>query len=385
MDEHDSEAMRDSLSGEPPSSDARLADARDRISKLEAELSAKRGEVEALRAARARDAAALAQHDQVRAELESLQDEHAELQLQLGVQRTRGDELAGLLATERSWGDELERLLKDARARGDRLERELADERSVGLAHELYETEDAWDSPAAAEIDAALAAGLADRLHGAARADELDTAQDALDRAHDASGTGGAPLPAPPAERITAPRWSHSAQLHLTAAQAGCRDWHSVVTETVRIVGSEGGWEAVIAWALDQRDNHYTCRATWCRAPDRMASFETAMWQVRQAGSGSPISDVATAAEPQLLSGLDAAADPHLTTIARAGMHTVVLVPVRHGLETAAVLELCTRAELNPDPELDIAVRVIAAGLANLHQLLTTDRTPQWGDRRYRL
>ena len=378
MNEHDSDGMKTPLSGGASPSCATLAEAQERIAELEAELSGKRGEVEALRAARVRDAAALAERDQELAELESLREQSEDWDAQLSVQRLRGDELAGLLATERSWGDELERLLRAARARGEELERALADQRDLVLAHEVGEAEEPGDGDAASEAEAAPVAGVD-------REPEPQPGVDALDRAQTSPDAGGAPEPVPAAAGAGAPRWSHGAQLTLTAAQAGCPSWGSVLNATVRIVGSEGGWDAVIAWVLDKRDTRYTCRAAWCRAPDQMARFETSMWQVRQAASGSCIGDAASAVEPEWLRGLDGATDPHLASVTQAGIKTLGLLPVRHGLETIAVLELCARAELEPDPELNIALQVIAAGLASVHQLLSAAQTPRWTSGHHRL
>jgi len=378
MNEHDSEGMKRPPSGEQSPPRENLAEVRQRIAELEAELSRKRGDVEALMAARVRDAAALAERDQERAELESLREQSEDLEAQLSVQRARGDELASLLATERSWGDELERLLAAARARGDKLERELADQRHLVLAHEVGEAEEPGDDDAAIETEAAPAASVEGEP-------EPQPSVDALGASHVSPDAGGAPELARAAAGTGAPRWSHGAQLTLTAAQAACPSWESVLNATVRIVGSEGGWDAVIAWVLDKRDTRYTCRAAWCRAPDRMARFETSMWQGRQAASGSRIGDAASAVEPEWLRVLDAATDPHLASVAQAGIKVLALVPVRHGSETIAVLELCARAELDPDPELNIALQVIAAGLANVQQLLAAARTPRWTSGRHRM
>jgi hypothetical protein len=349
----------------------------ERIAELETELSGKRGEVETLRAARARDAAALAERDQERAELETQRKHIDDLEAQLDLQRTRGDELAGLLATERSWGDELERLLAAARARGDKLERELAEAR-----HEATAAEGRGDGDISIGTPQTSAEPGPEAETGAAAPESSAAVPDPSPAS---PGAGGTSEPATAAAAAGTPRWSHAAQLTLTAAQAGCLSWVSVLTESVRVIGSEGGWDAVIAWVLDHRDDRYTCRAAWCRAPDEMARFETSMWQVRQAASGSPVGAAAAAAEPAWLRGFDTAADPHLISVARAGLKTLALLPVRHDLETVAVLELCARAEVDRDPELKIALEVIAAGLANVHQLLVASGTPRWTSGGHRL
>jgi len=116
-----------------------------------------------------------------------------------------------------------------------------------------------------------------------------------------------------------------------------------------------------------------------------MAPFETSMWQVRQHPADSAVGRAATAGQPEWLTGLQAAADAHLVSVAREGMQLVVMLPVRHGTDTIAVLELCTRAAAEPDEELDTALQVIAAALGHVHQLLAAAGTPNWTSAKRRL
>jgi hypothetical protein len=177
--------------------------------------------------------------------------------------------------------------------------------------------------------------------------------------------------------------WREAAELVVTAL-ANCRSSRALLSEAVRVVGSNGGWDAVIAWTLDQRSDRYSCIATWCSHPGEMARFETAMWQVRQDREGTAVGRAAETGTIGWLSELEASSDPHLVSVTREGLTSIVVLPIRDEQGTVAVLELISRARTDQDDELEAELATIGGELARLHTgLVEAETKPRWtGGRR---
>jgi len=171
--------------------------------------------------------------------------------------------------------------------------------------------------------------------------------------------------------------WTTSAKLSLTAALVDCNSSRTVFAEAVRVIGSRGGWDSVIAWTLDSRAKRYTVSAMWC-ATDEMASFETEVRQLRQDINQSTIGRVASAGEIAWFSDPGADDDANLARAAAEGINLVVVLPVLREGETVAVLELCSRHQGEPDEALRAALEAMASELIFVQQLLSASESTRW-------
>ncbi len=183
----------------------------------------------------------------------------------------------------------------------------------------------------------------------------------------------------PPGIKVrTGPSWTHSAQLALASALVDCRSSRTVLSEGERVIGSRGGWDAVITWSRGARSKRYVCSAIWSSEPQEMAQFEASTLLVRLDADTSAIGRAAADGALTWYGDLGNERDDHLAALASHGMASVVILPVRRDSETIAVLELCSRAagELNED--LRKALETTAEELAYVHTRLCATETTRW-------
>jgi hypothetical protein len=92
--------------------------------------------------------------------------------------------------------------------------------------------------------------------------------------------------------------------------------------------------------------------------------------EASSAGGGSVLAQAIGAATVTWLSDLKAADDSELGAAAARGMQSAVLLPIRDGGATIGLLELLTRAELEPDPRLALSLEAAALQLGRFaHRL----------------
>ncbi|MGO9971463.1 MAG: GAF domain-containing protein [Solirubrobacteraceae bacterium] len=365
----------------------------------------------------------------------------AELEESHGRQRARAEELDASLAAEQARAAELEAALADAQvstataaqdskaarlraeaARLDadaaRLEAEASQEdvaiaqraamRSQRVAESAIEQMRAlqaqWDAEhniAQADVEAAEAMPPADGdavgsgdaesrtgMDGAPAPDDgaTDDADASLpDRAPGyAAGVGAdqhavdGPVQPPGIKVRTGPSWTHSAQLALASALVDCRSSRTVLSEGERVIGSRGGWDAVITWSRTSRSKRYVCSAIWSSEPHAMAQFEASTLQVRLDAYTSAIGRAAADGALTWYGDLGNEGDGHLAALASHGMASVVILPVRRDSETIAVLELCSRAAGELDEDLRKALETTADELAYVHTRLCATETTRW-------
>ena len=214
------------------------------------------------------------------------------------------------------------------------------------------------------------------------QADHVDLEPEVTDAEKQSPETGDAAaeeeVAAPTVAALSSPlTWSHSAKLSLTAALVDCNSSRTVFAEAVRVIGSRGGWDSVIAWTLDARAKRYTVTAMWC-ATDEMAPFEEAIRQLRQDPKESTIGRVAASGQITWFADPGAEHDANLARAADEGMNLVVVLPVLREGETVAVLELCSRHEGEPDEALRTALEAMASELIFVQQLLSASESPRW-------
>ena len=281
-----------------------------------------------------RVAAALLERDEALASAARLKEELSEEREQRGSLREeseraarRADELDGAVAAEHARSEELEQSLARAEARVSETEAEM-----TGVRTELKE--------------------------------HLSRAQ-ALEAATSEPQSGG-------------PNWGTGSQRALSAALLGLTEWRSVLKHAVATLGSEGGWDATIAWCPDEPRGWMRCGAIWTRDPTGLATFETRTWQHREDASTAEFGRARSRMATTCLLELQSAEDSLLRTAAAEGMGSALLVPINDGGETIAMLELFSRTATAPSAELTASLDAIALQLGAMAQLIKLADVPRW-------
>jgi PAS domain-containing protein len=281
-----------------------------------------------------RVAAALVERDEALATAARLEEELLKESEQRGSLRdeseraaARADELDGNVTAERARSEELEQSLAGAEARMSELDAELT----------------------------AVRGELEEHLLGA----------EALEAAASAPESDGL-------------KWGTGSQRALSAALVGLTEWRSVLTHAVGTLGSEGGWDATIAWCPDEPRGSMRCGAIWMRDPTRLATLETRTWKHRRDTSTAEFGRARNRMAATCLIELQSAEDPLLRAAAVEGMGSALLVPVSNGGETIAMLELLSRTATAPNAELMVSLEAIALQLGAIAQLLKLADVPRW-------
>ena len=281
-----------------------------------------------------RVAAALAERDEALATAARLEEEQLKERAQRDNLRTeseraaqRADELDGAVAAQQARSDALEESLARAESRVGELEDELTAVREELEEHALP----------------------AEPLEAAASAQESD-----------------------------GPRWGTDSQRALSAALVGLTEWRAVLKHAVGALGSEGGWDATIAWCTDRPRGSMKCGAIWMHDPAGLSKFETRTWQHAKDAATAEFGRARNRMATTCLLDLQSAEDPLLRAAAAEGMGSALLVPVSDGGETIAMLELLSRTATAPNPELMVSVEAIALQLGAIAHLLTLADAPRW-------
>ncbi len=380
------------------------ARAETRASELQDQLTAIRAELEehlqhaqtldqlddAIAAERARSEELEQSRARAEARASELQDEltaiRAELEEHLQHAQTL-DQLDDAIATERARSEELEQSRARAEARADELQDELTairaeleehlqhaqtlDQLDDAIATERARSEELEQSRARAETRAdelqdeltAIRAELEEHLQHAQTLDQLDDAI-ATERARSEESNGL--------------KWSAGSQRAISAALVGLTEWDSVLKHAVSTLGSEGGWDATIAWCPDEPRGSMTCSATWMRDPAGLGPFETRTWKHREDASTAEFGRARNRMATTCLLELQSAESPLLRAAAAAGMGSALLVPISDGDETIAMLELLSRTATAPNAELMVSIEAIALQLGAIAQLLKLADVPRW-------
>jgi PAS domain-containing protein len=281
-----------------------------------------------------RVAAALVERDEALATAAGLEEELLKEREQRGSLRAeseraalRADELGGAVAAGEARSEELEQSLVRAEARVSELDAELT----------------------------AARAELEEHLLGA----------EALESAASAPESNGL-------------EWGTGSQRALSAALVGLTEWRSVLKHAVGTLGSEGGWDATIAWCPDEPRGSMRSGAIWMRDPTGLATLETRTWQHQRDTSTAEFGRARNRMAATCLIELQSAEDPLLRAAAAEGMGSALLVPISNGGETIAMLELLSRTATAPNAELIVSLEAIALQLGVIAQLLKLADVPRW-------
>lgn len=281
-----------------------------------------------------RVAAALLERDEALAAAARLEEELGHQREQLDNLRAesehaaqRADELDGAIAAEQARADELRQSLVRAEAHANELEAELA-----GVQAELAEH--------LLPAEAAKADGSASENDG--------------------------------------PRWGTGSQRALSAALVGLTEWRSVLKHAIDTLGSEGGWDATIAWCTERPRRSMRCGAIWTRDTAGLASLEARVWKHVEDPATAEFGRARNRMATTCLLDLQSAEDPLLRAAATEGVGSAILVPVSDGGDTIAMLELLSRRATTPNPELVVSLDAIALQLAALARLLKFTDNRAW-------
>jgi GAF domain len=173
------------------------------------------------------------------------------------------------------------------------------------------------------------------------------------------------------------PSWSALAQRDLTTRLAEADDWHTGLRNVIQTLGASGGWDVVTFWVQDEHRPLLRCLGMWS-AGDQLREFEIFTWQSRVPLTATVLGQALGASEPISFPCLAEADDDRLRAAAGHELRTALLVPVRDGRTTIAVIELLTRS---PDPlnqELPVAIDAVGRQLAHFRRLLSRVASPLW-------
>jgi PAS domain-containing protein len=273
----------------------------------------------------------------------------------------RDEALAAAASLEQELQRERQQLL-DLRTDSERAARR-AEELGGAVAAEAARSE---------ELEQSL--GRAEARVGVLEA-ELQAVREELEERPLAVGAGEEDGPAPEGEGL---RWGTELQRSLSGALVGLTEWRSVLNSAVGVLGSEGGWDATVAWCAEKPHGAMRCGGSWMRDPAGLAAFNTRTWKHVEDPATAEFGRARNRMATTCLLDLQSAEDPLLREAAAQGMGSALLVPVRDGGETIAMLELFSRSATAPDPELIVALEAVALQLAATAQLLRLADVPRW-------
>jgi hypothetical protein len=232
---------------------------------------------------------------------------------------------------------------------------------------------------------AAMQAAEAERETAEALRAELSRVRAELEREHsDGSVTKTGvtdPDPEPPLVDAAAPGspvWQPASQRALSAALTAADDWRTALEQTVKIVGSEGGWDAVVARCPDRRRQFMQCVAMCCAESTISSSFETRVWQHRPKLPDERSSAWRPPAPATWFGDLETAEDALLRAAVGEGIGSAVLVPIHDGTQLIGTLELMSRHTTPPSVELMLSLEGVALQLAAIARLIEARDTPHW-------
>ena len=274
---------------------------------------------------------ALATAARLEAELSREREQRDTLRAESERSAQRAQELDGAVAAEHAHSDELAHSLADTEARVGELEAELTTARAELTKHVQHE----------------------EALESAVSAPPAEPENDGLS-------------------------WSTSAQRAFSAALGSPTEWRSVLEHAVDALGSQGGWDATVAWCRDDPRGAMRCNAIWMRDPSALATFETRTWHHRRDATSAEFGRARNRMASTCVLELRSAEDPLLRAAAEDGMGSALLVPINDGGETIAMLELLSRTDTAPNADLMVSLEAIGLQLGVVAQLLKFADVPRW-------
>jgi hypothetical protein len=383
-----------------------LAEERERRDHLQEELAAARAvatgsddvkaRVAALEAAaerayaRADELEAAAHREQSRAgalegELESVRSALSEVTEEESRQRARAEQAEAALrgAREREMTAVGEQRAR-AEAAQDRAETAEARAEAANARAEAAEARAEAADAHAAETQSLADALQAELAETAARCELLEAERASLTealadvRAEAVAAPGVADAPLRELDTARRPSWSGHAQRALASAVAQASEWRTGVRDAVKVIGIEGGWDAVSVWVPDERRPHLKCSAMWMAEADGRAEFETRTWQRPHAIAETELGRAFSSGDTAWITRIGESTDDRLVTAAAEGMGTALIVPICEGGRSVAVLELLCREVAPPDEDVAASIAAVAVQLGHFWHLLRAGAAPHW-------
>jgi hypothetical protein len=339
---------------------------RETVEMLRVELTAVQETVERARTEASAEALLGAERDKVealqtelRAAREEVQLAHAAAEAQRAAKQQAQEELEQqrVLAGEAEAAGNRARREAAATAAEVQAERQAIEALQAELRAAHTAVADARDELSRVRVERSTLREQIEQLEG-------ETAEDPA-RAHDQRADGS-------------PTWTAASQRALTAALTGVSEWRSALLQVVKILGSEGGWDAAVAWSPDERRGLMKCVAMWTADDAGLSSFETRTWQHRQDVAGTEFGRARNRAAPTCLLELQTAEDGLLRAASAEGLGSAMLVPIADGGETIAMLELMSRRVGAPDADLMLFLESVALQLGAVARLLNSAASPRW-------
>jgi PAS domain-containing protein len=294
-----------------------------------------------------------------------------------GEQRQLSDALRTDLDQVRSEAHQWEQRAEQAEANVEGLRAKLEQARSEATAAGQHAHDQAEELRGKADhLTATLSA---QREENDALRCELIAVQEQLDEIQIQASIQPAPektAPEQPEFPAVGPGWVPAAQHALSAALAGAGEWRNGLKDSVKVLGSHGGWDSITAWAPDDR-GRLRCAAMWT-AGAALEGFDTLTWQRQELLGETAVGRAIRQPHPTWVTDLVGERDDRLRAAANVGMQTALLVPIRDGVSAIAILELLTRARLEPDPTLTTSLDAVALQLGHFSHLLNLGASPHW-------
>jgi hypothetical protein len=178
--------------------------------------------------------------------------------------------------------------------------------------------------------------------------------------------------------------WSNAAKLALTGALGDCTTKRELLEAAGRVVGSRGGWDAVIAWTLDTRAEKWVLSTIWSAKGDEPEELMAAVGRLQPDGK-TAVAGAAANGKFDWFHEPFPVGDNVLAAAGAEGMKTVAVMPLGQGDQTRAVIALCSQHEGNPSEELQRALTAISTDVSSmLGEMRAADAPPRWGTRRRR-
>lgn len=172
--------------------------------------------------------------------------------------------------------------------------------------------------------------------------------------------------------------WGAGPQHALSTALVGVTEWRAALKLATDILGSEGGWDATIAWCTERPGPAMRCGEVWMRDPTALASIESRAWKHVEDPSAGEFGRARNRMAATCLLDLESAEDRLLAAAGAEGVGSAILVPISDGSDTVAMLELLSRGASMPNPELVVSLDAIALQLGALARLLKFTDDREW-------
>jgi hypothetical protein len=179
------------------------------------------------------------------------------------------------------------------------------------------------------------------------------------------------------------PTWDGAAQRAVAEAIAEVSDWRIALKEIVRVLGTQGGWDAVVAWCPEERRRTFCCVGMWTRHDPSLHALETQTWQARRQPTAAEFGAARARTGATCLASLDGAEDGLLRDAAASGVGSVVYVPIRVETEAIGVIELWSRRSAEPDADVVLFLEAIGLQLESHAGLINAAAAPRWRTGRY--